>query len=137
MKEKYLLQIELLKLQDLAMANDKKVHIVFEGRDAAGKGSNIEAVTEFLNPKGFRVETFGIPTEVEKKNWFNRYNKVLPKKGEIVLFDRSWYNRAVIEPAMGYCTKTQYNEFMNTVGQYEENLIKKQDIILIKICKYI
>ena len=89
-KEKYFLQIELLKLQEWVTANNKKLLILFEGRDAAGKGSNIETFSEFLNPKGFRVETFGVPTEDEKKNWFKRYTKVLPEEGEIVLFDRSW-----------------------------------------------
>lgn len=133
MKEKYYLQIELLKLQEWVKENNKKVLIIFEGRDAAGKGSNIDTFGEFLNPKGFRVETFGIPTEADKKDWFKRYTKVLPKEGEIVLFDRSYYNRAVIEPAMGYCTKAQYKEFMDSVGEYEENLINKKDTILIKI----
>lgn len=133
LKEKYFLQIELLKLQEWASNNDKKILILFEGRDAAGKGSNIETFSEFLNPKNLRVETFGVPTEDEKKDWFKRYTKVLPKAGEIVLFDRSWYNRAVIEPAMDYCTTKQYNDFMDSVGEYEENLINKKDIILIKI----
>lgn len=132
-KKKYFLQIELLKLQEWVVANNKKLLIIFEGRDAAGKGSNIETFSEFLNPKHFRIETFGIPTPEEKKDWFKRYTKVLPKEGEIVFFDRSWYNRAVIEPAMGYCTEKQYKEFMNTVGDYESNLINKKDIILIKI----
>jgi polyphosphate kinase 2 len=131
-KEKYFLQIELLKVQEWAVANDKKILILFEGRDAAGKGSNIETFSEFLNPKNFRIETFGIPTEDEKKNWFKRYDKVLPKKGEMVFFDRSWYNRAVVEPAMEYCTEKQYKEFMDTVGEYEEKLMK-DGTILIKI----
>jgi polyphosphate kinase len=132
-KKKYTYQIELLKLQEWAMENKKKVLILFEGRDAAGKGSNIENFTEFLNPKGFRIETFGIPTEQEKRNWFKRYEKVLPEEGEIVLFDRSWYNRAVIEPAMGYCTKKQYNEFMDEVNTFEEKLIQDKNILLVKL----
>jgi len=133
LKKKYLLQIELLKLQEWAVENNKKILVLFEGRDAAGKGSNIETFSEFLNPKHFRIETFGIPTEDEKKNWFKRYKKVLPKEGEIVLFDRSWYNRAVIEPAMGYCTKKQYEEFMDTVNKFEQDLIEKDGYIVIKL----
>jgi len=133
LKKKYLLQIELLKLQEWAVENNKRIIILFEGRDAAGKGSNIETFKEFLNPKHTRVETFGIPTEDEKNNWFKRYKKVLPKEGEIVLFDRSWYNRSVIEPAMGYCTKKQYEEFMDEVGDFEKKLIEKEGVILIKL----
>ena len=114
------LQIELLKLQEWVVENKKKVLIIFEGRDAAGKSANIEAFTDNLNPKHYRVETFDIPTEDEKKNWFKRYIKVLPKEGEIVFFDRSWYNRGIIEPAMGYCTPEQYEEFMDDVNDFEE-----------------
>lgn len=132
-KKKYFLQIELMKLQEWVIANDKKVLILFEGRDASGKGSNIEVFGEFLNPKYARVETFDIPTEDEKKDWFKRYINVLPEKGEIVLFDRSWYNRGIVEPAMGYCSNKQYKEFMETVNEFEKKLIDKDDIILIKI----
>jgi polyphosphate kinase 2 len=132
LKEKYYLQIELLKLQEWAAKNKKKILVIFEGRDAAGKGSNIESITEFLNPKYYRVETFGIPTPEEKKNWFMRYEKVLPKEGEMVFFDRSWYNRGVIEPAMGYCEKEQYEEFMNTVCDWERNLANN-GILLVKM----
>lgn len=133
LKEKYFLQIELLKLQEWAVSNKKKILILFEGRDAAGKGSNIEAMTEFLNPKYFRVETFGIPTEEENNNWFKRYERVLPDEGEIVFFDRSWYNRGVIEPAMGYCTQKQYKDFMDTVCEFERKIIKNKDIALVKV----
>ena len=133
MRKKYLLQIELLKLQEWVVSNKKKLLIVFEGRDAAGKGSNIGTFSEFLNPKHLRIETFGVPTAEEKKDWFKRYKKVLPEEGEIVLFDRSWYNRAVIEPAMKYCTKAQYDEFMDEVNPFEENLLIKNDVILIKL----
>ena len=132
-KDIYLLQIELLKMQEWVIANDKKILILFEGRDAAGKGSNIDFFTENLIPKKFRVESFGIPTDEDKKNWFKRYKKVLPKKGEIVLFDRSWYNRAVIEPAMGYCTPDEYKDFMNSVGDFEQDLINDKDIMLFKV----
>ena len=130
--EKYLLQIELLKLQDWVIKNNKKVAIVFEGRDAAGKGSTIKRFIEYLNPKNFKVVALGVPTEEEKNNWLERYEKHLPKKGEIVFFDRSWYNRAVVEPSMGYCTEEQYNDFMDNVLDWEENLIFKKDLILIK-----
>jgi len=130
--EKYLLQVELLKLQDWVIKNNKKVAIVFEGRDAAGKGSTIKRFIEYLNPKNFKVVALGVPTEEEKNNWLERYEKHLPKKGEIVFFDRSWYNRAVVEPSMGYCTEEQYNDFMDNVLDWEENLIFKKDLILIK-----
>jgi len=129
--EKYQIQVELLKLQEWAIENGKRIAIVFEGRDAAGKGSTIKRFTEYLNPKGFKVVALGLPTEEEKKNWFARYEKHLPKPGEIVFFDRSWYNRAVVEPAMGYCTEEQYNDFMNKVVDWEEDLIKG-GLILIK-----
>ena len=130
--EKYLLQIELLKLQEWVIKNNKKVAIVFEGRDAAGKGSTIKRFIEYLNPRGFKIVALGVPTEEEKNNWLERYEKHLPKEGEIVFFDRSWYNRAVVEPAMGYCTEEQYNDFMDNVLDWEENLIFKKDLILIK-----
>jgi polyphosphate kinase len=129
--EKYKIQIELLKLQEWIIKNNKKVAIVFEGRDAAGKGSTIKRFIEYLNPKGFKVVALGVPTEEEKNNWLERYEKHLPKDGEIVFFDRSWYNRAVVEPAMGYCTEEQYEDFMNKVVKWEERLIK-DGIILIK-----
>jgi len=130
--EKYLLQIELLKLQEWVIKNNKKVAIVFEGRDAAGKGSTIKRFIEYLNPRGFKIVALGVPTEEEKNNWLERYEKHLPKEGEIVFFDRSWYNRAVVEPAMGYCTEEQYNDFIDNVLDWEENLIFKKDLILIK-----
>lgn len=129
--EKYQLQVELLKLQEWVQQNGKKVAIVFEGRDAAGKGSTIKRFVEYLNPKGFRVVALGVPTEEEKNNWFQRYEKELPDSGEIVFFDRSWYNRAVVEPAMGYCTEEQYQDFMDGVVEWEEKLIRS-GVILIK-----
>jgi polyphosphate kinase len=129
--EKYQIQVELLKLQEWVTKNNKKVAIVFEGRDAAGKGSTIKRFTEYLNPRGFKIVALGIPTEEEKQNWFGRYEKYLPKEGEIVFFDRSWYNRAVVEPAMGYCSEEQYTDFMNKVIPWEENLIR-EGVILIK-----
>lgn len=130
--EKYKIQIELLKLQEWVKKNGKKIAIVFEGRDAAGKGSTIKRFTEYLDPKGFKVVALGIPTEEEKKNWFARYEKYFPNSGEIVFFDRSWYNRAVVEPAMGYCTEEQYQDFMAGVNKWEEKMIKN-GVILIKL----
>lgn len=129
--EKYQLQVELLKLQEWVKKNNKKVAIVFEGRDAAGKGSTIKRFIEYLDPKGFKVVALGVPTEEEKNNWFQRYEKHLPNEGEIVFFDRSWYNRAVVEPAMGYCTEEQYQDFMGKVIPWEEKLIRG-GVILIK-----
>ena len=130
--EKYQIQVELLKLQEWVIANKKRVAIVFEGRDSAGKGSTIKRFVEYLNPKGFRVVALGVPTAEEKENWFARYEAHMPKEGEIVFFDRSWYNRAVVEPAMGYCTEEQYRSFMDNVLKWEEKMIKKQGLILIK-----
>jgi len=129
--EKYQLQVELLKLQEWVVKNNKKVAIVFEGRDAAGKGSTIKRFIEYLNPRGFRVVALGVPTEDEKNNWFGRYEKHLPNPGEMVFFDRSWYNRAVVEPALGYCSEEQYQEFMDNVIDWEEKLIRN-GVILIK-----
>jgi polyphosphate kinase 2 len=129
--EKYELQVELLKLQEWVVKNKKRVAIVFEGRDAAGKGSTIKRFVEYLNPKHFRIVALGLPTEEEKNNWFQRYEKYLPNQGEIVFFDRSWYNRAVVEPAMGYCSEDQYNHFIDNVLDWEEKLIRS-GLILIK-----
>ena len=130
-EEKYDIQVELLKLQEWVVQNNKRLAIVFEGRDSAGKGSTIKRFVEYLNPRHFRIVALGLPTEEEKKNWFGRYEKHLPKPGEIVFFDRSWYNRAVVEPAMGYCTEEQYMDFIENVLSWEESLIK-DDLILIK-----
>ena len=122
--EKYQLQIELLKLQEWVKENGERVAIVFEGRDAAGKGSTIKRFVEYLDPKGFRVVALGVPTDEEKDNWLERYEKHLPEPGEIVFFDRSWYNRGVVEPAMGYCTEEQYRDFMDKVLKWEEKQIR-------------
>ena len=129
--EKYQLQVELLKLQEWVKENGKKVAIVFEGRDAAGKGSTIKRFIEYLDPKGFKVVALGVPTEEEKNNWFQRYESHLPNAGEIVFFDRSWYNRAVVEPAMGYCSEDQYQDFMKKVVDWEEKQIRG-GLVLIK-----
>jgi len=130
--EKFGLQVELLKLQEWVVKNKKKVAIVFEGRDAAGKGSTIKRFTEYLNPRGFKIVALGLPTDEEKKNWFARYEKYMPQPGEIVFFDRSWHNRSIVEPAMGYCSEEQYIDFMNNVNKWEDHLVKDEDIILIK-----
>ena len=130
-EEKYDIQVELLKLQEWVIKNGERVAIVFEGRDSAGKGSTIKRFVEYLNPKHFKVVALGVPTEEEKKNWFGRYEKYLPGPGEIVFFDRSWYNKAVVEPAMGYCTEEEYMNFMENVNDWEQNLVR-QGISLIK-----
>lgn len=129
--EKYDIQVELIKLQEWVIKNNKRVAIVFEGRDASGKGSTIKRFTEYLMPKGFKIVAMGIPTEEEKNNWFARYEKHMPNNGEIIFFDRSWYNRAVVEPSLGYCTEDQYKNFMEDVNQWENDLID-DGLILIK-----
>lgn len=117
------LQIELVKLQQWVSNNKKRVIIIFEGRDAAGKGGNIRRFTEHLNPRAMRVVALTKPTEVERGQWyFRRYIKELPNPGEIVFFDRSWYNRAVVEPVMGFCTEEQYHNFMVQVSEFEHML---------------
>jgi len=130
-KEKYQIQIDLLKMQEWVKSEGKRVIIVFEGRDAAGKGSTIKRFVEFLNPKGFKVVALDKPTEEEKKNWFRRYEKNFPRPGEIVFFDRSWYNRAVVEPVMGYCSEDEYKDFMENINRWEEQ-ITSSGVILIK-----
>src|SRR6056300_572804 len=109
MKEK---QEDLIKLQNWVIENDKKVVIIFEGRDAAGKGGAIRRITEYINPRHFRIVALNIPTEDERKQWFfQRYINQLPKPGEIVFFDRSWYNRAIVDPVNDFCTLHEYNVF--------------------------
>lgn len=123
-KEKRALQIELLKLQLWAKSTGQKVLIIFEGRDAAGKGGSIKRFTEHLNPRGARVVALEKPTDIEQTQWyFQRYIKHLPSGGEIVLMDRSWYNRAGVERVMGYCTQAQYFEFMREVPDLERMLV--------------
>ena len=112
-KELLRLQTELVKLQEWVRATGARVVVVFEGRDAAGKGGTIKRVTEHLNPRVARIVALPRPTERERTQWyFQRYVEQLPAAGEIVLFDRSWYNRAGVERVMGYCTRTEYLEFM-------------------------
>lgn len=122
-EQKRALQIELLKMQSWAKDSGQRVVILFEGRDAAGKGGTIKRFTEHLNPRGTRVVALGKPTEAERTQWyFQRYFGHLPSAGEIVLFDRSWYNRAVVERVMGFCSPAQYQEFMTQVPDIERAL---------------
>ena len=117
------LQIELLKMQSWAKDTGQRVVILFEGRDAAGKGGTIKRFTEHLNPRGTRVVALGKPTETERTQWyFQRYFDHLPSAGELVLFDRSWYNRAVVERVMGFCSPAQYQEFMTQTPALEQAL---------------
>ena len=126
------LELELVKLQDWVKANGLKVVVLFEGRDAAGKGGTIKRITEPLNARVCRVVALGTPTEREKTQWyFQRYVPHLPAAGEIVLFDRSWYNRAGVEHVMGFCTDREYNEFLTSAPEFERMLIRA-DTILIK-----
>ena len=123
-QELYKLEIELLKLQKWVIDNHKRILIIMEGRDGAGKGGSIKALTERLNPRGFRTVALQTPTESEKKDWyFKRYISELPKPGEIVLFDRSWYNRAGVERVMGFCTQEEYKDFIYQVLNLEHILI--------------
>ena len=124
--EKRRLQIELLTIQQEVVKNEKRLCITFDGRDAAGKGSTILRFKENLMPQHYRVVELGIPTKKESKYWFQRYERQLPYPGEIVFFDRSWYNCALIEPTMGYCTKKQYKYFMKKVLDWEHKLIHDQ-----------
>ncbi|MCY4667835.1 MAG: polyphosphate kinase 2, partial [Rhodococcus sp.] len=118
-RKKRRLQIELLKLQLWVKETGQKVLIIFEGRDAAGKGGSIKRFTEHLNPRGARVVALEKPTDIERTQWyFQRYVAHLPSGGEIVMMDRSWYNRAGVERVMGYCTPTQYLEFMRETPDF-------------------
>jgi len=127
------LQIELVKLQHWVSKNKKRIVVIFEGRDAAGKGGNIRRFTEHLNPRAMRVVALTKPTEVEQGQWyFRRYIRKLPNPGEIVFFDRSWYNRAVVEPVMGFCSEKQYQNFMVQVPEFE-HMLYEDGTVLIKL----
>jgi polyphosphate kinase 2 len=124
-KTKYQLQVELLKLQAWVKESGQRVVILFEGRDAAGKGGTIKRMMEHLNPRGARVIALEKPSSVELGQWyFQRYIEHLPTSGEIVMFDRSWYNRAGVERVMGFCSDEEYNEFMRQVPEFERNLVR-------------
>jgi polyphosphate kinase 2 len=126
------LQIELIKLQEWIKFKGLKVVVLFEGRDAAGKGGTIKRITESLNPRVCRVVALPAPTEREKTQWyFQRYVAHLPAAAEMVLFDRSWYNRALVERVMGFCTEEEYREFMRSVPEFERMLIRS-GIVLVK-----
>ena len=126
------LQAELVDLQQWAAKHKKRVCVLFEGRDAAGKGGAIRRFTEHLNPRSMRVVSLTKPTEIEKGQWyFRRYIKELPEPGELVFFDRSWYNRAVVEPVMDFCTDEQYNKFMVQVPEFE-HMLYEDGVIIIK-----
>ncbi len=126
------LQIELVKLQEWIKFKGLKLVVIFEGRDAAGKGGVIKRITESLNPRYCRVTALGVPTEREKTQWyFQRYTPYLPAGGEMVLFDRSWYNRAGVERVMGFCSEEEYQEFLRSCPEFERMLIRS-GIILIK-----
>ena len=131
-KEKFLLQKELLKLQEWLLKNNKKLAVVFEGRDAAGKGSTIKKISENLMTRYFNIVELGPPTNKQNNSWLSTYKRLMPKEGEIVFFDRSWYSRAIIQPSMGYCTNAQYNYFMKKVVPWEKQMVKKEGLFLIK-----
>jgi polyphosphate kinase 2 len=124
-RQKYHLQVELLKLQNWVKETGQKVVILFEGRDAAGKGGTIKRFMEHLNPRGASVVALEKPSEVERGQWyFQRYVQHLPTAGEISLFDRSWYNRAGVERVMGFCTDAEYEEFMRQTPEFERTLVR-------------
>jgi len=124
-RQKYRLQVELLKLQAWVKETGQKVVILFEGRDAAGKGGTIKRFMEHLNPRGARVVALEKPSEIERGQWyFQRYVQHLPTAGEIVLFDRSWYNRAGVERVMGFCSDAEYNEFMRQAPEFERMMVR-------------
>ena len=126
-------QAELIRLQDYLEETQRRMIILFEGRDAAGKGGTIRRVTRYMNEKHYRVVALGKPTEEQRTQWyFQRYVREFPTGGEIVLFDRSWYNRAMVEPVFGFCTKEEYKNFMRGVVGFERDLVR-QGTILIKL----
>jgi polyphosphate kinase 2 len=130
--ELHMLQVEFVNLQKWIAKNNMRVAVLFEGRDAAGKGGSIKRFKEHLNPRSSRVVALSKPTEVERGQWyFRRYIKVLPNPGEVVFFDRSWYNRAVVEPVMEFCSKEQYDQFMIQAPEFE-HLLYEDNMKIIK-----
>ena len=131
-KELTRLQVELLKFQNHVKNKGLKILMIFEGRDAAGKGGTIKRITEHLNPRGARVVALEKPSDKETSQWyFQRYVKHLPAAGEIVLFDRSWYNRSMVEPVMGFCTERQHHKFLKDAPEFER-MIVDEDIQIFK-----
>jgi len=126
-------QAELIKMQEYLEKYHKKMIVLFEGRDAAGKGGTIRRVTRYMNEKHYRVVALGKPSDVQRTQWyFQRYVEQLPRGGEIVVFDRSWYNRAMVEPIFGFCTEKEYENFKKDVLEFEKSLVRN-DVILVKI----
>ena len=126
-------QIELIKMQNYLEETNKKMIILFEGRDASGKGGAIRRITRYMNNKHYRVVALGKPTETQRSQWFfQRYIEHFPTGGEVILFDRSWYNRAMVEPVFGFCTEEEHQIFMEDVVNFEHDLVR-QNIILIKL----
>ncbi len=124
-------QVELLKLQRHLEATDRRMIVLFEGRDAAGKGGTIRRVTRFMNEKHYRVVALGKPTEEQRSQWyFQRYVAQFPTGGEMVLFDRSWYNRAMVEPVFGFCTPDEYDQFMKGVVGFEKDLVRTGTVLV-------
>lgn len=127
------LQTELIRQQACIIDNNMRVIVIFEGRDAAGKGGAIRRITERINPRHYRIVALPKPTAVEQTQWyFQRYIQQFPKAGEIIFFDRSWYNRAVVEPVNGFCSEEDYNLFMKQVNDFER-MITESGILLVKI----
>lgn len=127
------LQVEIIRLQAWAIQENERIIVIFEGRDAAGKGGAIRRITERINPRHMRIVALPKPNEDQKTQWyFQRYVEQFPKAGEIVFFDRSWYNRAVVEPVNGFCTQEEYEVFMNQVNDFER-MILESGIRLVKI----
>jgi polyphosphate kinase 2 len=126
-------QVELIKLQNYLEKSKKKMIVLFEGRDASGKGGAIRRITRYMNSRHYRIVALGKPTETQKNQWFfQRYIEHFPTAGEVLLFDRSWYNRAMVEPVFGFCTQDEYEIFMEDVVNFEHDLVR-QNIILIKL----
>jgi len=127
------LQVELLKFQNHVKDKGLKILMIFEGRDAAGKGGTIKRITEHLNPRGARVVALEKPSDIEKSQWyFQRYVKHLPSAGEIVIFDRSWYNRSMVEPVMGFCSEREHHKFLKDAPAFEDMIVDEE----IKIFKF-
>jgi len=124
-------QAELIKMQQYLEKTGKRMIILFEGRDASGKGGTIRRVTRYMNEKHYRVVALGKPTEHEKTQWFfQKYVRQFPRGGEVVLFDRSWYNRAMVEPVFGFCTDKEYKNFMRGVGGFEKDLVRQGTVVI-------